>query len=759
MSFTVSRNLFIDYSAVVTVVKCDHDAVSIQHLQPLLDATDRVLGVSATYGEKCRLSSIAFSTLSRAVVVNFPARHPSQPKQNAKQRRIARSKSLIQDHLLLNPKFQKHAFKMDQLAVALYWDLSLRINDAVDMLSVTTGHGRQSLDALTNAMGGEATLHKENVRTLFFDTSESPTVEAATGVALQAWAACRAATLPHMSSRFASLPRVDTMAFPKAHLAALAGISRHADRLEALKPTAVKNDIRGEYTVERDAINLVCGRFPTRIRKSNNQVIQIEIKGNGNEAPSRVMGRARQVDGRSANISLNRPVRGNKILSVTTIGKENPTNAESTRQDIILKALQHNTNILANPFFRALWLPEERPVWPEFEREVPPVYFPRLNSSQHAAVERILSDQDDDRIVVIQGPPGTGKTTVIAASVISHYYADSEQNIWVAAQSNVAVKNIAEKFIKEGFHKFKILVSKDFHYDWHEHLYEELESCLIRSDTFKMSTVDASRQLLDCKVILCTLSMFSNPNNVFLRLVPVEMIILDEASQIECGDYLPVLHQFHSTLSKLVFIGDDEQLSPYGQEDIPELRSIFEMSHLRKRALFLDTQYRMPHVIGGFISQIVYGGNNFSPTTVLGPPKHNREEAHVVVKLARLYKSRGMSFRIITPYDGQRSHIENRLKQEELPWEDKVFNVDSFQGNEDDHIIVSVVRSGGPGFLKNQRRTNVMLTRCKQSMVICSSRAFLFGGASKTLIGKLAASLNENWINGNDVVCGRIGFA
>ena len=54
--------------------------------------------------------------------------------------------------------------------------------------------------------------------------------------------------------------------------------------------------------------------------------------------------------------------------------------------------------------------------------------------------------------------------------------------------------------------------------------------------------------------------MFSNPHiGVFLRIVPVEMIILDEASQIECGDYLPIFYRFQSTLSKLVFIGDDKQ--------------------------------------------------------------------------------------------------------------------------------------------------------------------------------------------------------
>ena len=38
--------------------------------------------------------------------------------------------------------------------------------------------------------------------------------------------------------------------------------------------------------------------------------------------------------------------------------------------------------------------------------------------------------------------------------------------IWLVAQSNVAVKNIAEKLASSDFVEFKILVSKDFHFDW-----------------------------------------------------------------------------------------------------------------------------------------------------------------------------------------------------------------------------------------------------------------------------------------------------
>jgi superfamily I DNA and/or RNA helicase len=51
----------------------------------------------------------------------------------------------------------------------------------------------------------------------------------------------------------------------------------------------------------------------------------------------------------------------------------------------------------------------------------------------------------------------------------------------------------------------------------------------------------------------------------------------------------------------------------------------------------------------------------------------------------------GKKFKIITPYDAQRSEIEKRLMSEKLPWEDKCFNVDSFQGN---GIIIQCIYPG-----------------------------------------------------------------
>lgn len=50
-----------------------------------------------------------------------------------------------------------------------------------------------------------------------------------------------------------------------------------------------------------------------------------------------------------------------------------------------------------------------------------------------------------------------------------------------------------------------------------------------------------------------------------------------------------------------------------------------------------------------------------------------------MVNLVKKYYQ-NKEFAVITPYDPQRNEIEKALKAEDLPWENRVFNVDSFQG-------------------------------------------------------------------------------
>jgi superfamily II DNA or RNA helicase len=77
----------------------------------------------------------------------------------------------------------------------------------------------------------------------------------------------------------------------------------------------------------------------------------------------------------------------------------------------------------------------------------------------------MLQQSNDERLTVIQGPPGTGKTTVIA-SFVQTALDGGLSGIWLIAQSNVAVKNIAEKLDDVGLTKWKLLVSKEFFEYW-----------------------------------------------------------------------------------------------------------------------------------------------------------------------------------------------------------------------------------------------------------------------------------------------------
>ena len=77
-------------------------------------------------------------------------------------------------------------------------------------------------------------------------------------------------------------------------------------------------------------------------------------------------------------------------------------------------------------------------------------------------------------------------------------------------------------------------------------------------------------------------------------------------------------------------------------------------------------------------------------------------------------------------------------------------------GNEEDHIILSVVRSDKVGFLSNRRRSNVMLSRCKVGMYVCTSRAYLSNIASSTLLGEMAEQWGPgSWHSWQQIVAGK----
>ncbi|KXZ50723.1 hypothetical protein GPECTOR_15g407 [Gonium pectorale] len=291
----------------------------------------------------------------------------------------------------------------------------------------------------------------------------------------------------------------------------------------------------------------------------------------------------------------------------------------------------------------------------------------RVNDSQRAAVEEVLVGRSC--VQLVQGPPGTGKTTVISHAVALWLELLAprmkavgsgrlQPALVCAARSNVAAKNIALAMLKRGLKDFRLVVSKDFHFEWHEEQYRgQLQDVLIVSDQLKNK--DVQRRLVDVQVFVATVSMIASKGfrKSALHGKEVVHILVDEASQIYAGDLMLPLKMYGKHLGSLSLFGDDRQLPPFGSEwDGAQLPSMFDhlpatqhLSHgavslpgapastagghaapalrpqpnaftvgppLRKplaacggvRRLMLSVSYRLPPQLCGFISGAMYGG-------------------------------------------------------------------------------------------------------------------------------------------------------
>lgn len=388
-----------------------------------------------------------------------------------------------------------------------------------------------------------------------------------------------------------------------------------------------------------------------------------------------------------------------------------------------------------------------------------PPSLPRLNASQEAAVRAALGRA----VTLIQGPPGTGKTLVSSAIVynlVRHYGG----KILVVAPSNTAVDQLTLKIHKTGLRVLRVMSRRrecgqsDVGFlSLHENL-RELQEGMRRKEegedggrynSIYNDEVNESlkKQLLNqAEVITCT--CVTAGQKMFNKF-RFHYVLIDEAVQsTEPLSLIPLVYGCR----KLVLVGDHKQLGPtilskkvaqagFKQSLFERLISIGVVPYV------LSVQYRMDSDLCEWPSEMFYNGElltggrglrrfdlgiptNFfyacygrEEVSASGTSFVNQTEAMYCESIIRhLFKCGVIESQIgvITPYEGQRSYILNRIFGAE-PGNLEISNVDGFQGREKDFIIVSLVRSNlyqGIGFVGDKRRMNVTLTRAKHGLVI-----------------------------------------
>ncbi|MFM2226344.1 MAG: hypothetical protein RJA07_2546 [Bacteroidota bacterium] len=410
----------------------------------------------------------------------------------------------------------------------------------------------------------------------------------------------------------------------------------------------------------------------------------------------------------------------------------------------------------------------------------------RLNESQQQAVNAIIQNEE---MTIVHGPPGTGKTTTLVEAIFQ--LVKKEEKILVSAPSNTAVDNIAKGLIAQGLKVLRVGNSSKVDETIFKHTPEgklansqqqkEIKELKIRAEQFRRMALKykrsfgkaerEQRNLLfkevknirteikkiqayneqklyeDADVILGTPIGL---NDSKIAGIKFQTLVIDEAGQ--CLE--PLAWCIFPFAEKYVLAGDHLQLPPTVlSRDAMKLgfnRSILEVSFTKVPQVFLlNTQYRMRESIAQFSSNYFYEGllktashlNNIAQHICFidtagsgfnetkgndGTSLQNEGELRLIQKLMETENLNPAETAVISPYSGQVAAAKEILSNI------RISTIDSFQGQEKETIILSLVRSNDEndiGFLKDYRRMNVAITRAKEKLFVIGDSATIGGDA------------------------------
>lgn len=383
-----------------------------------------------------------------------------------------------------------------------------------------------------------------------------------------------------------------------------------------------------------------------------------------------------------------------------------------------------------------------------------------------------VSALEEGSVYCTQGPPGTGKSTN-ASKLITHLLKEKQGSgftIGITALSHAVMTELMQKvydrIVEDKIQNVKIFqkVNADvLNSKGYENWPDE------KKEIWTMSK-DNPANYSDYNIIVGTSFMWvSKP-------VIVDLMIVDEAGQLSLADTMCV----SDSCKRMVMFGDPQQLQqpqkavhPFGTDD-SALGHIFggRKTVDEEYGLLLNTSFRMHDDICAFVSEMFYDGklmhdeansnhailNNdtfkgsgmrFVPSEHEGNKSQSNEEIKKIMNIlekildgktqfkdkhGNLHIVEQKHIKIISPYNAQRNAFE-RTVHSTYP-DIQIGTVDKFQGQEAPIVIFSTAASTpddapkGLGFLFNEHRLNVAISRAKAMFILVSSPA-LFGIQAK----------------------------
>lgn len=394
-------------------------------------------------------------------------------------------------------------------------------------------------------------------------------------------------------------------------------------------------------------------------------------------------------------------------------------------------------------------------------------YKELFNVNHHQAEVLAYIANPSNKITLVQGPPGSGKTTLIVALINAFFSkiikvdrVEGKSRILICAPSNTAIDEVIKRLRMgitltsgESFVPFIIRMgcsnnisdeTKDI----------SLEYFLKEFDSEYSSIKNLRKiELLIKSDIICSTLSSSVHDSLFLTKLNIDLLIIDEACQsVETSTLIPLKHNPR----KILMIGDPKQLPPtvINSSQFYEF-SLFQRLSKFFKPLFLNTQYRMSEGIVELPSKLFYdsllrtdpscnvrenpfdkildsisfinidGQEVFVDNTSFINQIEAVEILSFINQINKFTETRSVA--IISPYKAQVNYLTKMLKDisSETIKNIDINTVDAFQGQEKDLVIISAVRSDKIGFIYDERRLNVALTRAKFACVIFGNANFL----------------------------------